>query len=68
MRIAYCVDEEIQIEYLKRNQYSMSSCRFCDRIVVLDHGAIAESGTHEQLLQLKGIYAELYGVQAQYYR
>ena len=47
--------------------HRMSSCKFCDRIVVLDGGQIAEAGTHEQLLTAQGIYAELYGTQAQYY-
>ena len=47
--------------------HRMSSCRFCDRIMVLEQGRIAESGTHEQLLKQKGIYAELFGIQAKYY-
>ena len=47
--------------------HRMSSCKFCDRIVVLDYGKIAESGTHEQLLAYGGIYASLYATQAQYY-
>jgi len=47
--------------------HRMSSCKFCDRIVVLDYGKIAEFGTHEQLLVKGGIYAELYETQAQYY-
>ena len=47
--------------------HRMSSCKFCDRIVVLDYGKIAESGTHEQLLACDGIYAALYETQAQYY-
>ena len=47
--------------------HRMSSCKFCDRIVVLDRGEIAEQGTHEELLEQNGIYAKLYQTQAEYY-
>lgn len=47
--------------------HRMSSCKFCDRIIVLDHGRIAENGTHDTLLANHGIYANLYETQAQYY-
>lgn len=47
--------------------HRMSSCKFCDRIIVLDHGRIAEDGTHDTLLANHGIYAKLYETQAQYY-
>lgn len=47
--------------------HRMSSCKFCDCIVVLDHGRIAEDGTHDTLLANHGIYANLYETQAQYY-
>lgn len=47
--------------------HRMSSCKFCDRIVVLDHGRIAEDGTHDTLLANHGIYANLYETQTQYY-
>ena len=40
--------------------HRMSSCKFCDRIIVLDHGRIAEDGTHDTLLANHGIYANLY--------
>lgn len=46
----------------------MSSCKFCDRIVVLDGGRILEEGTHETLLDKQGRYYELYSTQAAYYR
>ena len=35
--------------------HRMSSCKFCDRIIVLDHGRIAEDGTHDTLLANHGI-------------
>ena len=47
--------------------HRMSSCKFCDRIVVLDQGEIVEEGTHEELLEQNGIYAKLYQTQAEYY-
>lgn len=34
-----------------------------DRIIVMDNGRIAEEGTHEQLLQQQGLYADLYNRQ-----
>lgn len=39
--------------------HRLSTIRHADLIVVLDQGAVAESGTHEQLLQQKGIYHHL---------
>ncbi len=48
--------------------HRLSSTRFCDRILLLEHGEIIEEGTHESLLAGKGRYAELFEVQSQYYR
>ncbi len=36
-----------------------------DNIIVLDHGRIAEQGTHEQLLEKGGIYKKIYDIQMQ---
>lgn len=47
--------------------HRMSSCRFCDRIIVLDGGQILEEGNHEALLEKQGRYYELYNAQAVYY-
>ena len=49
--------------------HRLSSCRFCDRIVVFSGGRIAEYGTHDNLIKnTDGIYAKMYEAQAQYYR
>lgn len=48
--------------------HRLSSCRFCDRILVLDRGEIVQYGTHEELLSDEnGKYFELWNAQAQYY-
>ena len=48
--------------------HRLSSCKFCDRIAVFSDGRVAEYGTHDELLKLGGIYAEMFAAQAQYYR
>lgn len=48
--------------------HRLSSTRFCDRILLLEHGEIIEEGTHESLLAGKTRYAELFEVQSRYYR
>ena len=48
--------------------HRFASTRFCDRIILLEDGAIKESGTHEELMRKKGRYAEMFEIQSQYYR
>ena len=48
--------------------HRLSSTRFCDRILFVKEGAIAESGTHEELMALKGAYYRMYQTQSMYYK
>ncbi len=48
--------------------HRLSSTRFCDRILFIKDGAIAESGTHEELMALKGAYYRMYQTQSMYYK
>ena len=48
--------------------HRLSSCRFCDEIIVFDKGQIVQQGSHEVLVSDKsGKYHELWHAQAQYY-
>jgi subfamily B ATP-binding cassette protein MsbA len=43
--------------------HRLSTIKKADKIIVMSHGRIVEQGTHQQLLELKGHYAQLYNVQ-----
>ncbi len=47
--------------------HRLSSTKFCDRILVLSEGKIAEIGSHDALMEKGGIYADLFHTQAKYY-
>ena len=44
--------------------HRLSTIAALDRLIVIDKGQIAEQGTHEELLQQKGIYAQLWSHQS----
>jgi ATP-binding cassette subfamily B protein len=48
--------------------HRFSTVRMADRIYVLKQGSVIEGGSHEELLKLKGVYADLFEKQAQSYR
>ena len=47
--------------------HRLSTTKDADRIILLEDGSIAESGTHEELLKNCGTYAEMWNVQAEKY-
>lgn len=69
-------EQEMYLKYndLTKNRtaiyisHRLSSTRFCDRIILLDQGTIAEIGNHEELMKLSGKYKELFEIQSQYYK
>lgn len=48
--------------------HRLASTRFCDRVVFLKDGIVAESGTHEDLLKQGGDYAQMFKIQSHYYK
>ncbi|SHO44870.1 ABC transporter ATP-binding protein [Anaerocolumna xylanovorans] len=60
-------DELVQDKTSIYISHRMSSCRFCDDIMVLRKGEIAERGSHDKLLKQDGIYTNLWKAQAKYY-
>ena len=47
--------------------HRLASAQFCDRIFVMNHGEIAEVGTHDELLKAGGLYSEMFEKQSSYY-
>ena len=48
--------------------HRLASTRFCDRIIFVEDGAIAEEGTHYELMIKEGKYYELFNIQSHYYK
>jgi ABC-type multidrug transport system fused ATPase/permease subunit len=48
--------------------HRLASTSFCDVIAMFEHGKLVEYGTHDELLERGGKYADMFNVQAQYYR
>ncbi|MDE7302695.1 MAG: ABC transporter ATP-binding protein/permease, partial [Oscillospiraceae bacterium] len=68
-------EQEMYLNYAKFSKgkasvfisHRLASTRFCDRIIMLENGGIAETGTHSQLMKAGGKYAELFELQSSYY-
>lgn len=48
--------------------HRLASTRFCDAIALFENGHMEEYGTHRELMQQNGKYAEMFRMQSQYYR
>lgn len=48
--------------------HRLSTCRFCDRVAVLDRGRLIQLGSHERLVLEEGAYRRLWQAQAEYYQ
>ncbi|MCL1843276.1 MAG: ABC transporter ATP-binding protein/permease [Defluviitaleaceae bacterium] len=61
------IREKIQGSTAILISHRVGFARLADRIIVLNDGSIAEDGTHEQLMNKNGIYANFFNEQAQWY-
>ena len=48
--------------------HRLASTRFCDHIALFDGTGVKEYGTHEELMEMKGKYYEMFVVQGKYYQ
>lgn len=48
--------------------HRLASTRFCDRILLLENGQVTECGSHRELMEQGGRYADLFEIQSSYYR
>lgn len=65
----YCrFDELVHNKTAIYISHRLSSCRFCDRILVFDEGQIIQTGSHDDLIRHKGAqYERMFNAQATYY-
>lgn len=61
------LDQLIGAKSLIFISHRLASTRFCDKILLLDGGSIAECGTHKELLAKNGLYKKMFDTQGKYY-
>lgn len=61
-------DEMVEEKTAIYISHRMSSCRFCENIVVFEDGNIVQMGSHDTLVKQEGLYQKMWNAQAQYYQ
>jgi ATP-binding cassette subfamily B protein len=67
MKQFHAIREKIEGRTAILISHRVGFARLADRIIVLNHGRLAESGTHEELMSSNGIYAGFFREQARWY-
>ncbi len=67
MKQFHAIREKIEGRTAVLISHRVGFARLADRIMVLNGGRLAESGTHEELMSLNGIYAGFFSEQARWY-
>lgn len=62
------LDEIVEKKTLIFISHRLASTKFCDKITLLDGGNIKEFGTHKELMELNGLYKNMFETQGKYYK
>ncbi|MBG9983243.1 hypothetical protein HZY86_09260 [Aerococcaceae bacterium DSM 111020] len=47
--------------------HKLASCKFCDEFIVIEDGRIIQNGTHEELVNVDGLYKKMWNSQLELY-
>lgn len=67
-RLFCCLEEYCQGKTAVFTSHRLSNIHLADYIVLIENGKVIEKGTHEDLMERQGRYAQLYAYQAEKYR